>query len=121
MIRRPPRSTLFPYTTLFRSIGAEGILSDLGIETGAAQSGESGLHERIVLVEDPTGEESFAADLVAGIAALDTGGERDPGIELRVELFGIANEFEQRLEHGLPGLAHQQAAVVEIGRGSCGG
>src|SRR3712207_7125003 len=24
MIRRPPRSTLFPYTTLFRSIGIEG-------------------------------------------------------------------------------------------------
>src|SRR5438067_13942126 len=24
MIRRPPRSTLFPYTTLFRSIPAEG-------------------------------------------------------------------------------------------------
>src|SRR2546429_6919207 len=23
MIRRPPRSTLFPYTTLFRSIGAD--------------------------------------------------------------------------------------------------
>src|SRR3712207_7377131 len=31
MIRRPPRSTLFPYTTLFRSIGlaAQGIFSDL--------------------------------------------------------------------------------------------
>src|ERR1039457_7632201 len=26
MIRRPPRSTLFPYTTLFRSGGARGIL-----------------------------------------------------------------------------------------------
>src|SRR3712207_7873684 len=25
MIRRPPRSTLFPYTTLFRSIGIEGM------------------------------------------------------------------------------------------------
>src|SRR2546429_2260078 len=24
MIRRPPRSTLFPYTTLFRSLGIEG-------------------------------------------------------------------------------------------------
>src|SRR2546429_4574704 len=24
MIRRPPRSTLFPYTTLFRSVPAEG-------------------------------------------------------------------------------------------------
>src|SRR2546422_9781884 len=26
MIRRPPRSTLFPYTTPFRSIGVEGLL-----------------------------------------------------------------------------------------------
>src|SRR5258706_9126690 len=25
MIRRPPRSTLFPYTTLFRSLRAEGV------------------------------------------------------------------------------------------------
>src|SRR5256886_12745503 len=25
MIRRPPRSTLFPYTTLFRSIRTEGV------------------------------------------------------------------------------------------------
>src|SRR2546430_15197840 len=25
MIRRPPRSTLFPYTTLFRSIAARGL------------------------------------------------------------------------------------------------
>ena len=25
MIRRPPRSTLFPYTTLFRSTGAHGV------------------------------------------------------------------------------------------------
>src|SRR5256885_12216290 len=25
MIRRPPRSTLFPYTTLFRSLSEEGI------------------------------------------------------------------------------------------------
>src|SRR5438445_7636664 len=25
MIRRPPRSTLFPYTTLFRSVDTEGV------------------------------------------------------------------------------------------------
>src|SRR3712207_7017707 len=25
MIRRPPRSTLFPYTTLFRSLGVAGV------------------------------------------------------------------------------------------------
>src|SRR2546427_4807583 len=28
MIRRPPRSTLFPYTTLFRSLGEEGRRED---------------------------------------------------------------------------------------------
>src|SRR2546426_9315510 len=28
MIRRPPRSTLFPYTTLFRSLGAASALAD---------------------------------------------------------------------------------------------
>src|SRR6267143_6169197 len=27
MLRRPPRSTLFPYTTLFRSVGALSVLS----------------------------------------------------------------------------------------------
>src|SRR3712207_7284199 len=26
MIRRPPRSTLFPYTTLFRSLGADAVV-----------------------------------------------------------------------------------------------
>src|SRR2546422_5761274 len=31
MIRRPPRSTLFPYTTLFRSIGADHLpVAELG-------------------------------------------------------------------------------------------
>src|SRR2546430_11493663 len=32
MIRRPPRSTLFPYTTLFRSqLLAEGVLGDITV------------------------------------------------------------------------------------------
>src|SRR3712207_8900343 len=29
MIRRPPRSTLFPYTTLFRSYFSDGITEDI--------------------------------------------------------------------------------------------
>src|SRR2546425_6492722 len=43
MIRRPPRSTLFPYTTLFRSRVVEG---DLGVRR---QRG--GLRERVVAGE----------------------------------------------------------------------
>src|SRR2546426_12545588 len=48
MIRRPPRSTLFPYTTLFRSDGIEGgedgsvsrdeLHEATGIHAGAARS-----------------------------------------------------------------------------------
>src|SRR3712207_7710081 len=37
MIRRPPRSTLFPYTTLFRSLdlALEEVLRDLDVDAGA--------------------------------------------------------------------------------------
>src|SRR5256885_13029899 len=31
MIRRPPRSTLFPYTTLFRSDGADGRIRQIAV------------------------------------------------------------------------------------------
>src|SRR2546422_7004551 len=34
MIRRPPRSTLFPYTTLFRSSGDEHLVEILGVAPG---------------------------------------------------------------------------------------
>src|SRR3546814_21011701 len=40
MIRRPPRSTrtdtLFPYTTLFRSVGIEGLIDLVGMRHDAA-------------------------------------------------------------------------------------
>src|SRR3712207_6990590 len=34
MIRRPPRSTLFPYTTLFRSEGGSGLVLEEGDTAG---------------------------------------------------------------------------------------
>src|SRR3712207_7349269 len=34
MIRRPPRSTLFPYTTLFRSVPVGGLLVDPTTKVG---------------------------------------------------------------------------------------
>src|SRR5256885_6030190 len=37
MIRRPPRSTLFPYTTLFRSVGRRGRLKDSQQPTANSQ------------------------------------------------------------------------------------
>src|SRR5687768_17722673 len=39
MIRRPPRSTLFPYTTLFRSFESELFGHERGAFTGANERG----------------------------------------------------------------------------------
>src|SRR5256885_5284795 len=57
MIRRPPRSTLFPYTTLFRShelqegillrlrqidvVALEGDLAEIGLDAELGQAGEA--------------------------------------------------------------------------------
>src|SRR2546425_11031586 len=43
MIRRPPRSTLFPYTTLFRSPRGEGV-ARYGGGRGAGDAGRDPLH-----------------------------------------------------------------------------
>src|SRR5256886_15757824 len=45
MIRRPPRSTLFPYTTLFRSVVGEpaGVSRDRARVTGGAADGRGHL------------------------------------------------------------------------------
>src|SRR3712207_7591965 len=55
MIRRPPRSTLFPYTTLFRSRGADRALQPVGllpeVERVAQQHGEA--HQAGDRVGDP--------------------------------------------------------------------
>src|SRR5260370_21358169 len=37
MIRRPPRSTLFPYTTLFRSIFEKWLRQERGLSTATVQ------------------------------------------------------------------------------------
>src|SRR5437588_7461858 len=50
MIRRPPRSTLFPYTTLFRS--------DTGVRGGSAhQAPRRGVPGRVPLSRDSRSEE----------------------------------------------------------------
>src|SRR2546430_13345479 len=45
MIRRPPRSTLFPYTTLFRSIG---IPNPLNQQIGPSQTSEREVESSMV-------------------------------------------------------------------------
>src|SRR5258706_5386794 len=59
MIRRPPRSTLFPYTTLFRSLQAIG--REVGISPGAVAQAAQALDVRS---EEHTSELQSLTNLV---------------------------------------------------------
>src|SRR5256886_11802065 len=61
MIRRPPRSTLFPYTTLFRSAGQLGAVAgarllrpgvELSIHAGLLARGEGRLPIEVLLAQE---------------------------------------------------------------------
>src|SRR5438034_3507772 len=62
MIRRPPRSTLFPYTTLFRSQIAAQLVSDDRDASQAAREHRSG--RRDARSEEHTSELQSHSDLV---------------------------------------------------------
>src|SRR2546428_9947456 len=64
MIRRPPRSTLFPYTTLFRSNKLRSALTILGVVIGIATvmamaSIVTGFREQIVNTLEVVGPTTF--------------------------------------------------------------
>src|SRR3989449_10433944 len=65
MIRRPPRSTLFPYTTLFRS-------RERGAVTlGAFRVGRLGAGERADMLHSPLGD--FEQAIQVGLEGVDRG------------------------------------------------
>src|SRR5260221_1783656 len=75
MIRRPPRSTLFPYTTLFRSRRARPVIHQLGAVHGHLGGGDHRVpgdqHERrqaralaLARSEEHTSELQSHSDLV---------------------------------------------------------
>ena len=61
MLRRPPRSTLFPYTTLFRSPFFSDLLDDAG-EAGALRA-EGRRDVRDGRREEPEGSEEHTSEL----------------------------------------------------------
>src|SRR3989475_9523161 len=62
MIRRPPRSTLFPYTTLFRSNGSAAIHDfELAAYGGTSEDVSAGLADGTFGMAEETGREMNAA------------------------------------------------------------
>src|SRR3712207_8335811 len=64
MIRRPPRSTLFPYTTLFRSQGHEGVAGARHPRAQPAPLGAQHQHNTSAVVGQVVG-------LARGVGAVD--------------------------------------------------
>src|SRR3712207_9443419 len=88
MIRRPPRSTLFPYTTLFRSFAGAGhevavsnargpatlepLVKEIGPQARAATVEEAAAFGEVVLVAIPFfAYETLPADQLAGKIVVD--------------------------------------------------
>src|SRR5258707_13819923 len=110
MIRRPPRSTLFPYTTLFRSLAQlrerdPGGLPGLGKEAGARHPGQ-GVRlqaEDVVVRGDAEVDAGVPAELEGAVRhdgvllqlsrqlGRDLGGERLLGSPRRISRSGIEN------------------------------
>src|SRR3712207_9102639 len=104
MIRRPPRSTLFPYTTLFRSVG--GATAAVVHPAGAERRGERhvvGGRQR--LAERATEREMRHAFLVVRAAG-------DPEVAGRAEA-GLSEPVEGRL------VPNVRLEIRQIGRASC--
>src|SRR2546426_6233108 len=66
MIRRPPRSTLFPYTTLFRSV-----MADHAAEAGALALADGRVAEEASLAAVPGWPHGAARGTVGGNTVLD--------------------------------------------------
>src|SRR2546427_9443799 len=88
MIRRPPRSTLFPYTTLFRS------LSDIGV--------------MLLAVGDCVGAERALSEVVRH------GGTRDSTSNAMIELMHCAAYRRDRSEEHTSELQSQSNLVCRL-------
>src|SRR3989441_12738267 len=95
MIRRPPRSTLFPYTTLFRSIGV-GHDDDLVI---------AGLVESEVLAHAGPDRRDHGPDLLVGEDLVD------PGL---LDVEDLAAQRQDRLEAAVAALFRGAARRVTL-------
>src|SRR5437016_7798878 len=92
MLRRPPRNTLFPYTTLFRSEQEQGIT----IDTARTFFKWEGLHYIII---DAPGHKEFLKNMVSGAARAERSEEHTSELQSLTNLVcRLLLEKKKRLE-----------------------
>src|SRR2546430_16755028 len=96
MIRRPPRSTLFPYTTLFRSVMALGAVA-LGYgHPAVSRAAEQAIAAGVVGPLPPVLEEQLADALAMRIPWLESVRFLKTGAEARSEERRVGKECRSR-------------------------
>src|SRR2546430_13087018 len=89
MIRRPPRSTLFPYTTLFRSIGVISDPAEASVPNAALQLTEQATGA--ARSEEHTSELQSQSNLVCRLLLEKKKKNKQPRDQYRDDM--IANEY----------------------------
>src|SRR5256885_16395261 len=92
MIRRPPRSTLFPYTTLFRSLASPWVMGFLNFDTRLWVAEEP---EQPQEADDADQAEALFYDQPAQIAAAVARVQSAPAGKPGVYFVGFAGDGEQ--------------------------
>src|SRR3989441_7063856 len=117
MIRRPPRSTLFPYTTLFRSLErmvAAGILKSVPLRDSVAATSVGLVDETMLL--DLAYEEDSRAQVDMNVIMTGTG--RFVEIQATAEGRPFVGEEHQRLltlaAAGIRDLTRYQQALLQM-------
>src|SRR5438105_11194455 len=85
MTRRPPRSTLFPYTTLFRS-GPELVLAGAACQVEPSAPGSMKEEKRLLEGREHPGLKSVAADMSICREEIERSEEHTSELQSRVDL-----------------------------------
>src|SRR5258708_546984 len=122
MIRRPPRSTLFPYTTLFRSLLLNFVRDmdnffrwnslpnfhlDIGVHVRQERDAVTKKHRRVVdreLVNQPRIE--ILLDSIGSSRYSDISVSGNLSRSLKRAFYAVIDEVERRAAGALPGFAH---------------
>src|SRR2546422_11373211 len=116
MIRRPPRSTLFPYTTLFRSLDRERseLREQLALATAERQDREAAAHESAGEAEAAT--QRVARDAHAAVRAVEALQHARRHVAALQEQEMSARSARRQAEAALAQLEARRDALTELDR-----
>ena len=117
MIRRPPRSTLFPYPTLFRSLGdVFPHLSDINIQIEPELTGS--LDFVFSALPHAASAEALSEVIAADVKAVDISADfRLRDLETYTEWYGVEHPCPEYLEksvYGLPEVHREAIAKASV-------